>query len=99
MSSEFDGGTVGRETWSRLGMGVLRVMLLFSSAAVAMALILTPILERRTRDVAVYGVDRMATGSVKAERGHVFTVRRSVLQPAPDAVCVIHEDGARSGAC
>jgi len=101
MRFEFDGGPVGKETWVRLGMGAVRVALLFSSAAIAIALILTPILERRTRNVAIYGpeLDRISTGSIDSGKGDVFTVRRSVLQPSPDAVCVIRGDGTRSGAC
>jgi len=96
----FDGGPVGKETWVRLGMGAVRVALLFGSAAIAIALILTPILERRTRNVAIYGpdLDWISTGSIDKE-GSLFTVRRSVLQPSPDAICVIREDGTRSGAC
>ncbi|WEX09015.1 hypothetical protein [Chelativorans sp. AA-79] len=96
MRIEFDGGSVGKKTLVRLGMGAVRVALLFGSAAIAFALILTPVLDRRTRDMAAHGLDPIATGSVP---GRVFVERRSVLQATPDAICIIHEDGRRSGTC
>ena len=46
---------------------------------------------------AAGGVDPMSTGSIG--RGEAYTIRRSVLQSSPDAVCVIRSDGARSGDC
>ncbi len=63
------------------GMGLLRITLLFGSAAAALALLATPILERST----------------KAEL--VYTMRRSVLQPTPESVCIISPSGQRSGEC
>ncbi len=36
------------------------------------------------------------TGSIGA---NTYTVRRSVLQRSPDAVCIIRTDGGRSGDC
>jgi len=96
MRVEFDGGSVRKETLVRLGMGAVRVALLFGSAAVALALILTPLLDRRTRDTASYGLDPVATGSIP---DRVYTIRRSVLQPSPDATCIISQNGTRSGAC
>ncbi|UCI20899.1 hypothetical protein FJ970_08055 [Mesorhizobium sp. B2-1-8] len=83
------------------GMGVLRVTLLFGSAAVALALIATPFLDSQTRSQTARddfpGLDMAATGSI----GHrsTYTVRRSVLQAAPDGVCIIRSDGKRSGDC
>ena len=29
----------------------------------------------------------------------IYTIRRSVLQPSPESVCVIRVDGTRSGQC
>lgn len=91
------------DTWARIGyagMGVmLRIVLLFGSAAIAVALILTPILDRKTREASVYNIDRIATGSVNRGDGHIFTVRRSVLQPTPGSVCIIRGNGAKSGDC
>ncbi|WP_420960617.1 hypothetical protein [Brucella sp. IR073] len=83
--------------------GALRVALLFGSAVIALALILVPVLNNRpnndvvTQSLFPTGVDTMATGSIRNSQG--YTVRRSVLQPAPDAVCIIHQDGTKKGAC
>jgi hypothetical protein len=96
------------------GMGILRITLLFGSAAVALTLIATPFLDSRMRlqsDRAdfVGGLDRMSTGSIGSTRsigsrgsiGHrdTYTLRRSVLQPLPSSVCVIRDNGKRSGDC
>ena len=84
------------------GMGILRITLLFGSAAVALALIATPLLDSQTRsqssrDGLAGGLDTMSTGSI----GHrdTYTLRRSVLQPQPSSVCVIRDNGTRSGDC
>ncbi|RUM97765.1 hypothetical protein EET67_11925 [Pseudaminobacter arsenicus] len=81
------------------GMGALRITLLFGSAVIALALLATPVLDMRTRPHAgsVAGLDMMSTGST--HRGEVYTIRRSVLQPNPDAVCIIRSNGQRSGEC
>lgn len=89
------------------GMGMLRVTLLFGSAAVALALILTPIAETQTERLLYSsypaGLDMMATGTVgsaigQPNSGH-YVVRRSVLQPSPNSVCIIRENGMRTGDC
>lgn len=84
------------------GMGLLRITLLFGSAAVALALIATPFLDSQTRpqgsrDGFAGGLDMSSTGSI----GHrqTYTLRRSVLQPLPSSVCVIRNDGSRQGEC
>ena len=84
------------------GMGILRITLLFGSAAVALALIATAFLDNQTRsqfvrDNLAGGLDTGSTGSI----GHrdTYTLRRSVLQPMPSSVCVIRNDGTRSGEC
>lgn len=94
------------ESAVHVGMGILRITLLFGSAAVALALIATPLLDSRTRlqsgraDFAG-GLDRMSTGSIgnTGPIGHTYTLRRSVLQPLPSSVCVIRDNGKRSGDC
>lgn len=85
------------------GMGALRVTLLFGSAAVALALILTPIAESQV-DRILYAsnqpqLDMMATGTVGARTSGSYTVRRSVLQPSPNSVCIIRENRMRTGDC
>ncbi|MGX5804798.1 hypothetical protein ACWGS9_26615 [Bradyrhizobium sp. Arg314] len=84
------------------GMGILRITLLFGSAAVALALIATPFLDNQTRPQSARdgfaGLDMAATGSI-GHRTNIYTVRRSVLQPLPSSICVIRNDGSRSGEC
>ena len=84
------------------GMGTLRITLLFGSAAVALALIAAPLLDdtqsrpRITRG-GVDGIDLMSTGGIGLKES--YTIRRSVLQASPDAICIIRANGARSGDC
>lgn len=84
------------------GFSVLRVALLFGSIAIAIAMLVVPILQSGARDTSFAnrgaGVDTMATGSIR-NGGARYTIRRSVLQPAPDSTCIIRENGARSGDC
>jgi hypothetical protein len=80
--------------------GSLRLALLFGAGAVALALLVAPFAENRSRhELARNGdhVDRMATGSVPG--GRSYTVRRSVLQTNPNSVCIIRPNGSRSGDC
>ncbi|ESY84462.1 hypothetical protein NKI51_29680 [Mesorhizobium australicum] len=83
------------------GMGVLRLTLLFGSAAVALALIATPFLDGQTRSQTARdgfpGLDMTATGSISHRS--TYTVRRSVLQADPGGVCIIRSDGKSSGDC
>lgn len=90
------------------GMGALRVTLLFGSAAVALALILTPIAESQTERMVSSsyrggGLDLMATGTIGGgvgqRNGSSYVVRRSVLQPSPNSVCIIRQNGMRTGDC
>lgn len=91
--------------WHRVekaGMGALRVTLLFGSAAIALALVLAPIAESRSRPVvamanAPFGIDHASTGSVSRETR--YTIRRSVLQQNPTSFCIISNSGRRSGDC
>jgi hypothetical protein len=78
-------------------------MLLFGSAAVALALILAPIADRHVssgqpaQSARTSGLDVMTTGAIRY-RG-TYTERRSVLQPSPNSVCIIRDNGTRSGDC
>lgn len=85
------------------GVGILRATLLFGSAAVALALILAPIADSQTRQLtsAPAGLDRMSTGSIGrgGGSGTSYTIRRSVLQESPTAICIIRDNGSRSGNC
>jgi len=84
------------------GIGLLRPVLLFGSAAIALALMLVPMLEDAAQDMAdaaPQGLDLTSTGSIPSAVGGVYVVRRSVLQSSPDAVCVIRANGVRVGDC
>ncbi|RCS22484.1 hypothetical protein DUT91_19005 [Phyllobacterium salinisoli] len=82
--------------------GALRIALLFGSAAIALALIVVPILNNRSNKVASQslfpnGIDTMSTGSIRSSKA--YTVRKSVLQSSPQGVCIIHPDGTKKGEC
>jgi hypothetical protein len=84
------------------GMGLLRITLLFGSAAVALALIAAPLLDSQTRSLSgrdglAAGFDTMSTGTIG--RRDTYTLRRSVLQPLPSSICMIRSNGTRSGDC
>ncbi|MFQ0814256.1 hypothetical protein AVM02_12630 [Brucella anthropi] len=93
------------------GRGFLRVVLLFGSAAVALALIIVPVLNEQANKIAAQsvlpdGIDRTMTGSIKRDAGsqphapgQTYTVRKSVLQPSPNSVCIIEANGSRHGDC
>lgn len=83
--------------------GVINLALLFGTAVIAMTLILTPMLGSKTDARAIASrpldYDRIQTGSIPDRDGSSsrYTVRRSVLQEMPGAVCIIDADGTRSG--
>ncbi|WP_139974870.1 MULTISPECIES: hypothetical protein [Brucella/Ochrobactrum group] len=96
---------------TKAGRGILRVVLLFGSAVVALALIIVPVLNDQANKIAAQsvfpvGIDRTMTGSIKRDdnaqshpSGQTYTVRKSVLQPSPDSVCIIETDGSHHGDC
>jgi hypothetical protein len=81
-----------------LRISAIRIALLFSSVAIALALFLVPFVEDQGRNVAsTDSLDLMSTGSIpQAAR---YTIRRSVLQPSDDSVCIIRADGTHTGEC
>lgn len=84
------------------GTGVLRVALLFASLAIALALLVVPFLDRQLRPAFAQAggpadLDDIVTGTVGG--GNTYTIRRSVLQASPNAICVIHASGRRQGDC
>lgn len=85
-----------RARLEELGMGALRITLLFGSAAIALALIAVPLLDSRINSTPA-GIDYTSTGSIS--RAGIYTLHRSVLQPSPNSVCVIRQDGTRRGDC
>jgi len=79
--------------------GALNLALLFGTAVIALALVLTPVLSSKTDKRMMANVpdelDMISTGSVPTESGKRYTVRRSVLQEMPGAVCIV--DGNSQG--
>ena len=79
----------------------LNIALLFGTAAVALSLILTPMLSDKSKSSVLASApefDAITTGSIpKTENGKRYTIRRSVLQQEPGAVCVIQ--GYGDGGC
>ena len=82
--------------------GALNLALLFGTAVIALALVLTPVLSAKTDKRMIANVpddfDMISTGSIPAESGTKrYTVRRSVLQEMPGAVCIVNGDGTGNG--
>jgi hypothetical protein len=92
----------GRARVEQARSGALKIVVLFSVAAIVIALIGTSMLEGRLGKQtagadASFGLDYTATGTVA--KGERYTVRRSVLQPTPRSICILRENGTRSGDC
>ena len=81
------------------GMGLVRIALLFGFIAIAFAMILVPIADDQSRLYGTNspGIDNFKTGTIGNRE--TYTVRRSVLQPSPHAVCTIRGNGQREGDC
>lgn len=82
--------------------GVLNLSLLFGTAVIALTLILTPMLSSKTDKRMLANTpmdyDNISTGSIPSNgTTKRYTVRRSVLQEMPGAVCIIDADGSKSG--
>ena len=82
----------------------LKVALLFAGTAIASAVILTPILAVDSSPaklaLSTGAYDPITTGSISSSAGtRTYTIRRSILQPFPESVCIIQPNGSRSGEC
>lgn len=79
--------------------GAVRTAVVFGAGAIALALAVVPFVDNRSGPQFAQGegLDRMQTGSVPP--GGSYTIRRSVLQSSPNAVCIIRPNGSRSGDC
>jgi hypothetical protein len=75
--------------------GALNIALLFGTAAIALSLIVTPMLANRDDGKRMAQIhqdfDLLTTGSIKpSDKGKKnYTIRRSILQDTPGAVCVV----------
>ena len=84
--------------------GAVRVALLFGTAAIAVATILTPILADRMAPAQVAWApddfDNITTGSIpQRSPTTVYTVRKSILQDSPGSLCIIRSNGTKTGDC
>lgn len=84
-------------------IGPVRVALLFGTLAVALALLVPPMLDTGHRNFAGYGggpgIDTMTTASIPQRNGsRVYTERRSILQE-PGSVCIVQAAGRGFGDC
>lgn len=84
--------------------GAVRVALLFGTAAIAVATILTPMVaERSTPSRVAWSPDQfdnITTGSItRRPKFTAYTVRKSILQDYPGAECIISSDGNPTGDC
>lgn len=81
--------------------GALNLALLFGTAVIALALVLTPVLSARTDKRIMANVpdefDMISTGSIPKDGTKRYTVRRSVLQEMPGAVCIVNGNGTSTG--
>jgi hypothetical protein len=77
--------------WSGAAGGILRVTLLFGSAALALALIIAPLANRSSQAVVDYSagrsLDEIQTGSIKKADPTVFTAGSGALQSMPNSIC------------
>lgn len=104
MTPDQDWSSISAESGNSIGgTGTLRLAIVFGSVAIAFALFVAPLAERQAarqfaNDPA--GVDMMSTGSISrdGQKGN-YTIRRSVLQTDPNAVCIIRPNGVQSGQC
>lgn len=83
-------------------MGALNMALLFGTAAIALTLIVTPMLAPGKADrmqASTMDYDNITTGSVPSSDGRTkrYTIRRSILSDKPDDVCIIQQDGTKVG--
>lgn len=81
--------------------GALNLALLFGTAVIALALVLTPVLSAKTDKRMIANVpddfDMISTGSIPTDGTKRYTVRRSVLQEMPGAVCIVDRNGQGNG--
>jgi len=84
--------------------GAVRVALLFGTAAIAVAAILTPVVADRSPSARIAWApdqfDNITTGSIPQRSSNSsYTVRKSILQDNPGALCIIRSDGRKTGDC
>ena len=84
-------------------MGTLNMALLFGTAAIALSLIVTPMLapdrSAGRMQASTMDYDNITTGSVPTSDGRTkrYTIRRSILSEHPGDICIIGSDGTKTG--
>jgi hypothetical protein len=84
-------------------MGALNMALLFGTAAIALSLIVTPMLAPEKSEgrlqASTVDYDNITTGSVPSHDSKTkrYTIRRSVLTDNPGDVCIIEQGGNTDG--
>jgi hypothetical protein len=83
-------------------MGALNMALLFGTAAIALSLIVTPMLapDKSARlQASTVDYDNITTGAVPAKDGKTrhYTIRRSVLSENPGDVCIVGQSDENGG--
>ena len=87
--------------------GALNVALLFGTAAIALSLIITPMLAKRGDQSRMANIqqdfDMISTGSISRnadntkEKNKHYTIRKSVLQETPGSVCIVQGYSSETG--
>lgn len=80
---------------------IVRMALLFGSAAVALALIIPSMIDTSSNDWELLSSSRGLdyTTTATARRSREYTIQRSVLQPSASSVCIIEPNGRQTGDC
>ncbi|WP_420839952.1 hypothetical protein [Allorhizobium sonneratiae] len=100
---ERNGRQSQRATSRSARMGVINLALLFAVAAVAITLVVTPLLSDKNDSGQIASapveLDTLATGSISTttDQGKRYTIRRSVLQKTPGAVCIVDPSNGNNG--
>ncbi|WP_320197485.1 hypothetical protein RMR16_020625 [Agrobacterium sp. rho-13.3] len=97
MNEDFWKTVEDRQSYSEKSrrIGVLNVALLFGMVAIALSLIVTPMLAGKTPPARFAQVpdnfDMISTGSINRgdQPKKSYSIRRSVTQPMPGAVCIV----------
>lgn len=100
-SEEWDEFRTRDQATNSAGWTAIRVSLLFGSLAIALALVVTPLVsgkygQRLVRSAT--GIDGITTATTR-DKDKTYRMRRSVLQKSPSSVCVILPDGSYRGEC
>jgi hypothetical protein len=83
-----------------LNTGLLSFTLTVAAAVVVLSLLITPFVSSNVNSYVSsatgLNTDRIVTGSIRNNPGvERYTVRRSILQKSPDAVCIIRNGSTR----